>query len=133
MVEPLKDFFSCFFFVSLGFHIFPTFLKSELHTIAIFTFVTMFLKFVLSYTVIGCFTEHKDINTFMISVGLSQISEFTFVLGSRGRRLRIISREVYLLMLSSTIVSLLLTPFVWKMAVSIVFKQGTYTRTFGQL
>ena len=53
----------------------------------------------------------------LISSGLAQISEFCFVLSSRARRLRIISREVYLLILSTTTLSLLLAPIMWRLSI----------------
>ncbi|XP_041641773.1 transmembrane and coiled-coil domain-containing protein 3 isoform X2 [Cheilinus undulatus] len=50
----------------------------------------------------------------VVSAGLAQVSEFSFVLGSRARRAGIISREVYLLVLSVTTLSLLLAPVLWR-------------------
>lgn len=52
----------------------------------------------------------------IVSAGLAQVSEFSFVLGSRARRAGIISREVYLLVLSVTTLSLLLAPALWRAA-----------------
>lgn len=52
----------------------------------------------------------------IVSAGLAQVSEFSFVLGSRARRAGIISREVYLLVLSVTTLSLLLAPVLWRAA-----------------
>ncbi|XP_016119460.1 transmembrane and coiled-coil domain-containing protein 3-like [Sinocyclocheilus grahami] len=52
----------------------------------------------------------------LVSAGLAQVSEFSFVLGSRARRAGIISREVYLLVLSVTTLSLLLAPVLWRAA-----------------
>ncbi|XP_048091448.1 transmembrane and coiled-coil domain-containing protein 3 isoform X2 [Alosa alosa] len=49
----------------------------------------------------------------LVSAGLAQVSEFSFVLGSQARRTGIISREVYLLVLSVTTLSLLLAPVLW--------------------
>ena len=53
----------------------------------------------------------------LVSSGLAQISEFCFVLSSRARRLKIISREVYLLILSTTTLSLLLAPVLWRVSI----------------
>ncbi|KAF7252535.1 Transmembrane and coiled-coil domain-containing protein 3 [Varanus komodoensis] len=53
----------------------------------------------------------------IVSAGLAQVSEFSFVLGSRARRAGIISREVYLLILSVTTLSLLLAPALWRVAI----------------
>ncbi|PNI38132.1 TMCO3 isoform 9, partial [Pan troglodytes] len=54
----------------------------------------------------------------IVSAGLAQVSEFSFVLGSRARRAGVISREVYLLILSVTTLSLLLAPVLWRAAIT---------------
>ena len=44
-------------------------------------------------------------------LGLAQIGEFSFVLASEGQALGMVSRPVYLLILGTTAVTLLITPF----------------------
>ena len=44
--------------------------------------------------VLGMFLGYNQRNTFILSVSLAQISEFSFVVASRARRMNIISREV---------------------------------------
>ncbi|XP_074661807.1 transmembrane and coiled-coil domain-containing protein 3-like [Tubulanus polymorphus] len=50
----------------------------------------------------------------IVSAGLAQVSEYAFVLGSRALKLGLISREVYLLVLGLTTLSLLLAPVLWR-------------------
>jgi monovalent cation:H+ antiporter-2, CPA2 family len=45
-------------------------------------------------------------------LGLAQIGEFSFVLASEGRTLGLVSKQVYLLILGTTAVTLVVTPFV---------------------
>ena len=45
---------------------------------------------------IGLFSGHCNSSTWRVSFSLAQVSEFSFVLASRARQLRIISREVYI-------------------------------------
>jgi CPA2 family monovalent cation:H+ antiporter-2 len=45
-------------------------------------------------------------------LGLAQIGEFSFVLASEGQFLGLVSRRVYLLILGTTAVTLVVTPFV---------------------
>jgi len=47
----------------------------------------------------------------VVGLGLSQIGEFSFVLASEGQALGLVSRQIYLLIVSTTAVTLLLTPF----------------------
>ncbi len=44
--------------------------------------------------ILGAFVGHCRRKTVIISVSLAQVSEFSFVLSSRARRVGIISREV---------------------------------------
>jgi monovalent cation:H+ antiporter-2, CPA2 family len=48
--------------------------------------------------------------------GLAQIGEFAFVLASQGQAVGLISRHVYLLILGITAVTLVLTPFILRLA-----------------
>ncbi|CAB3988952.1 transmembrane and coiled-coil domain-containing 3-like [Paramuricea clavata] len=59
--------------------------------------------------------ETKNVR-FIIAAGLAQVSEFSFVVGSRARRLGLITREIYLIILSVTSLSLFIAPLLWKVA-----------------
>ncbi len=48
-------------------------------------------------------------------LGLAQIGEFSFVLASEGQSLGLVSRQIYLLILGTTAVTLMLTPFVLRL------------------
>ena len=43
---------------------------------------------------LGLFQGYRKSHTWIIATGLAQVSEFSIVLGSRARRLRIVTREV---------------------------------------
>lgn len=43
---------------------------------------------------VGLFQGYRKSHTWIIATGLAQVSEFSIVLGSRARRLRIVTREV---------------------------------------
>ena len=113
-VEPLRDFFSIFFFASIGFHVFPTFM-SEFSLIFVFTFIIVVLKLVIAVAVLGLFLGHCHTATWIVGVGLAHVSDFSFVLASRARRMGIISREVYLVILSVSALSILLSPLLWQL------------------
>lgn len=49
-----------------------------------------------------------------LGLGLSQVSEFAFIVASRAKSMDILSRDLYYAILGTTSISLLLTPFVWK-------------------
>ena len=52
------------------------------------------LQFVLCVAVLGLFIGQCRRSTLVVSVSLAHVSEFSFVLSSRARRMGIISREV---------------------------------------
>ncbi|KAG8452136.1 hypothetical protein GDO86_004070 [Hymenochirus boettgeri] len=115
-IEPIRDFLAIIFFASIGLHVFPTFVVYELTILLFLTLSVVIMKFVLAVVVLSVILPKSNIK-WIVSAGLAQVSEFSFVLGSRARRSGIISREVYLLILSVTTLSLLLAPVLWRAAI----------------
>lgn len=116
-VEPIRDFLAIVFFTSIGLHVFPTFVAYELTVLLVLTLSVVIMKFVLAALVLSLLLpKTSQYIKWIVAAGLAQVSEFSFVLGSRARRAGIISREVYLLILSVTTLSLLLAPVLWRAA-----------------
>ncbi|XP_068435940.1 transmembrane and coiled-coil domain-containing protein 3 isoform X2 [Clinocottus analis] len=114
-IEPIRDFLSIIFFASIGLHVFPTFVLYELTILLVLTLTLVIMKFVMAVLVLSAILPPGSQHIrWIVSAGLAQVSEFSFVLGSRARRAGIISREVYLLVLSVTTLSLLLAPVLWR-------------------
>lgn len=117
-VEPVRDFLVIVFFASIGLHVFPTFVLYELTVLLVLTLSVVVMKFVLAALVLSLLLPKTSQHVkWIVAAGLAQVSEFALVLGSRARRARVISREVYLLILSVTTLSLLLAPLLWRAAV----------------
>uniref|UniRef100_A0A8B9UYB9 Transmembrane and coiled-coil domains 3 n=1 Tax=Anas zonorhyncha TaxID=75864 RepID=A0A8B9UYB9_9AVES len=117
-IEPIRDFLAIIFFASIGLHVFPTFVIYELTVLLFLTLSVVIMKFVLAVLVLSLILpKTSQYIKWIVSAGLAQVSEFSFVLGSRARRAGIISREVYLLILSVTTLSLLLAPALWRAAI----------------
>ncbi|XP_047409792.1 transmembrane and coiled-coil domain-containing protein 3 isoform X3 [Sciurus carolinensis] len=118
-LEPIRDFLAMVFFASIGLHVFPTFVAYELTVLVFLTLSVVVMKFVSAALVLSLILpKSSQYMKWIISAGLAQVSEFSFVLGSRARRAGIISREVYLLILSVTTLSLLLAPVLWRVAIT---------------
>ncbi|PIK54223.1 putative transmembrane and coiled-coil domain-containing protein 3-like [Apostichopus japonicus] len=95
LVGPIRDFLGCIFFTSIGLHIFPTFVAYELTILLRLTISVVLIKFMTVLFVIGRLLPQGNHNIrWVVSAGLAQVSEFSFVLGSRGRRLGLLSREL---------------------------------------
>lgn len=116
LLEPAKDFFSCLFFASIGLHVFPTFLYDQFHLILTLTLAVVIMKFIVASSVLRLLMPQSRNVRLIVAAGLAQVSEFSFVLGSRARRLGLISREIYLIILSVTSLSLFIAPLLWKVA-----------------
>ncbi|XP_078265394.1 transmembrane and coiled-coil domain-containing protein 3 isoform X2 [Rhinoraja longicauda] len=114
-VEPIRDFLTIIFFASVGLHVFPTFVLYELTVLMCLTLAVVVLKFVLAVLVLSLILPRNSrYIRWIVSAGLAQVSEFSFVLSSRARKSGIVSREVYLLILSVTTLSLLMAPALWR-------------------
>ncbi|XP_078265397.1 transmembrane and coiled-coil domain-containing protein 3 isoform X4 [Rhinoraja longicauda] len=98
-----------------GLHVFPTFVLYELTVLMCLTLAVVVLKFVLAVLVLSLILPRNSrYIRWIVSAGLAQVSEFSFVLSSRARKSGIVSREVYLLILSVTTLSLLMAPALWR-------------------
>uniref|UniRef100_A0AAR2KRE1 Cation/H+ exchanger transmembrane domain-containing protein n=1 Tax=Pygocentrus nattereri TaxID=42514 RepID=A0AAR2KRE1_PYGNA len=94
-VEPIRDFLAIIFFASIGLHVFPTFVLYELTILLVLTLSLVIMKFVMAVLVLSAILPLGSRHIrWLVSAGLAQVSEFSFVLGSRARRAGIISREV---------------------------------------
>ncbi|XP_045888438.1 transmembrane and coiled-coil domain-containing protein 3 isoform X2 [Micropterus dolomieu] len=114
-IEPIRDFLAIIFFASIGLHVFPTFVLYELTILLVLTLSLVIMKFGMAVLVLSAILPPGSRHIrWIVSAGLAQVSEFSFVLSSRARRAGIISREVYLLVLSVTTLSLLLAPVLWR-------------------
>ncbi len=114
-VEPIRDIFAALFFVAIGMLIDPFFLWSHLEIILGLVFLVLVGKFLI-VTPIVRFFGYPLKTAILAGLGLAQIGEFSFVLASAGQKLGLVSRPVYLLILGTTAVTLVITPFVLKIA-----------------
>ncbi|CAH1781152.1 unnamed protein product [Owenia fusiformis] len=117
LIQPIKNFLGSIFFASIGLHVFPSFLAYEVTILTTLTMAVVGFKFFTSVFVLGLLLPKSAKHyKWIVAAGLAQVSEFSFVLGSRARQLGLISREIYLLILSVTTLSLILAPVLWRMS-----------------
>jgi len=110
-VEPLRDIFASLFFAAIGMLIDPVFLLQNIELILGLVALVFLGKFLIITPLVKLF--RYPLKTALIAgLGLAQIGEFSFVLASEGQALGLVSRRVYLLILGTTAVTLMLTPFV---------------------
>eukprot|EP01060_Flectonema_neradi_P005853 TRINITY_DN13920_c0_g1_i1.p1 TRINITY_DN13920_c0_g1~~TRINITY_DN13920_c0_g1_i1.p1 ORF type:complete len:647 (+),score=98.17 TRINITY_DN13920_c0_g1_i1:68-2008(+) len=115
VVRPLQDLFVCLFFTSIGFHIYPSFLVKEIVPLVAITLLIVSMKYMIGYTVFHFCCRLPPYQASIISLGLSQLSEFSFVIAAHGKAVGIISNELYFFLLGITSLSLTTTPVLWKL------------------
>ncbi|MFB2892773.1 cation:proton antiporter [Aerosakkonemataceae cyanobacterium BLCC-F50] len=113
-VEPVRDIFATLFFASIGMLIDPIFLWKNLELILGLVALVFLGKFLIVTPLVRLF-RYSWKTAVIAGLGLAQIGEFSFVLASEGQVLGLVSRRVYLLILGTTAVTLVLTPFVMRL------------------
>jgi monovalent cation:H+ antiporter-2, CPA2 family len=110
-VEPIRDVFAALFFAAIGMLIDPRFLWENLDLICGLVSIVFIGKFLIITPLVKLFGY--PLQTALIAgLGLAQIGEFSFVLASEGRSLGLVSQRVYLLLLGTTAMTLVVTPFI---------------------
>lgn len=113
-VEPLRDVFAALFFAAIGMLIDPVFLWNNLELILGLVLLVFVGKFLIITPLVRIF-RYPLKTAIIVGLGLAQIGEFSFVLASEGQALGLVSRRVYLLILGTTAVTLVVTPFVLRL------------------
>jgi monovalent cation:H+ antiporter-2, CPA2 family len=112
-IRPVRDLFSIVFFVFLGFSIDVNYLIVEFPKIILFAILAIVIKIVVGYFSSIRSGIHPK-NAFKISVNLSQISEFAFILSSIYLSEKLISESDYKLIVAVTLLTIILSPFLFK-------------------
>ncbi|HQG64396.1 MAG: cation:proton antiporter [Smithella sp.] len=110
-IVPLRDVFSLLFFTSIGMLLDINFLFNNWQMLVLLVMLVMLGKAVIFAALSRSFGYHNVIPLAM-GLGLSQVGEFSFILGRVGVGTKSISAEFYTLVLTMTIVTMFLTPFI---------------------
>jgi CPA2 family monovalent cation:H+ antiporter-2 len=110
-VVPLRDIFGLLFFVSVGMLFDPGYALAQAGLIGAVVLGTVAGKAVIFGLVARGF-GYRYMAPWVIGLGLSQIGEFSFVLAQTGYKARLITKEVYDLALTATVLSIAAAPMV---------------------
>jgi monovalent cation:H+ antiporter-2, CPA2 family len=113
-VEPLRDIFATLFFAAIGMLIDPQFLWENIELILGLVTLVLIGKSLIVVPLVKLF-GYPIKTALLVGLGIAQIGEFSFVLASEGQSLGLVSRRVYLLILGTTAVTLVVTPFVLRL------------------
>lgn len=114
-IRPLRDVFSSVFFVSLGFLISAQTLFANLLVSLSLALLVILVKILLVFLLILVFNYHSKI-AFLTSFAIFQIGEFSFILAQVGYSSGVLSLQIYQVVISASIITLIITPFLFNNA-----------------
>ncbi|MEW6001876.1 MAG: cation:proton antiporter [Nitrospirota bacterium] len=117
-ILPFKDSFIGLFFVSIGMLMDTGFIFDNYLKIAVAVSLIFGIKLIMG-TFSSLIIENPLRTSIHAGLGLSQIGEFSFVLAVAGRAAGLITEDFYQIFLSSSIITMIITPFILKAAPSL--------------
>ncbi|HNS62416.1 MAG TPA: cation:proton antiporter [Anaerolineales bacterium] len=109
-----RETFSVLFFVSVGMLVNPAFLWENIgHVISLSALVVLGKTIIV--ILMGFFFPRPARTFLVIAVGLSQVGEFSFILGQSGLSLNLLETDQYSLVLAAALISITVNPFMYKL------------------
>jgi CPA2 family monovalent cation:H+ antiporter-2 len=109
-IVPVRDIFSLLFFVSIGMLVDPKFLLANAATIALLVVVVSVGKALIFGGIAYAFGYRGSV-PIAVGLGLFQIGEFAFVIARSGLASNAVSPDLFSMVLSTAVVTMILTPF----------------------
>ena len=113
IVEPFRHIFLGFFFMSLGMLVDLQYLAAEWFSVIATSAAFIVIKAPLVYGCVRLLGSHRK-TAIWATILLAGTGEFGFVLITLARGDGIVSEEIFQLLLSANLLSLMVVPFVWK-------------------
>ena len=110
-IIPLRDIFGLLFFTSVGMLLDPAFLFSHWDTILLLVFLVAAGKGLI-FAALARLFKYGNVVPLAVGLGLFQIGEFSFVLARTGLAAGAITSDMFVLILTSAVISMMLTPFI---------------------
>lgn len=111
---PFQEIFAVVFFVSVGMLVNPATLVSNATEVALLTLLIVVGKS-LTTMMLGVVLPASPRTTLVVAAGLSQIGEFSFIVGQTGVALGLLTQEQYGLVLAGALISIVVNPFLFKL------------------
>jgi monovalent cation:H+ antiporter-2, CPA2 family len=109
-----REAFSVLFFVSVGMLVNPSFLWENIGQVTALTALVVIGK-MLIVILMGAFFPRPARTFLVVAVGLSQIGEFSFILGQGGLSLNLLDLNQYSLILAASLISITANPFMYRL------------------
>jgi CPA2 family monovalent cation:H+ antiporter-2 len=115
MILPIKNFFGAIFFVSVGMMIQVTAMEKYIVPILIISFVVIIGQMFFATT--GILLSGQNLKTALSSgFSLTQIGEFSYIIGGLGLSLGVIESSLYQIIVSASVITIFTTPYIVKLA-----------------
>lgn len=114
-VVPLRDIFGLLFFVSVGMLFNPAFLASNFKQVIVTVLIVVAGKAVIFFILARLF-GYVNSAPLIVAFGMCQIGEFAFVLAKVGLKTNSITEELYSLVLTTAVVTMVFTPLISRLA-----------------
>lgn len=113
-VFPFREAFTVLFFVSIGMLVNPIYLYNNIWHVLILTVLIVIGKSVLTL-MLGLIFPWQGRTAIVVASGLSQIGEFSFILGQSGIALGILDKDQYSLILAGALLSITINPIMFRL------------------
>ncbi len=113
-ILPFRESFAVLFFVSVGMLEDPVFLWQNIWQVVLISLLIIVGKFIITL-LLGTIIRRPALTFLVVAVGLSQIGEFSFILGNEGLRLNLLSQDQYSLLLAGSLISITVNPLMYRL------------------
>jgi CPA2 family monovalent cation:H+ antiporter-2 len=113
-VLPFRDIFAVLFFVSVGMLVNPATVIANLWQVIVLTLVIVFGKATFTL-LLATVLPGSGRTLIVVAAGLSQIGEFTFIVGSTGVALGVLTPDQYGLILAAAVISIVVNPWMFRL------------------
>jgi CPA2 family monovalent cation:H+ antiporter-2 len=112
---PIKNFFGAIFFVSVGMMVQITSLSVYIIPILIISIVVIIGQ--MTFATFGVLLAGQNLKTAIhAGFSLTQIGEFSYIIGTLGMSLKVIPESIYQIIVSASIITIFTTPYIMKLA-----------------
>ncbi len=113
-VLPFQEVFAVLFFVSIGMLVNPDYVFNNISTILALTALIVLGKALVTI-LMGFLLPWPARTTLVLAAALSQIGEFSFILGQEGLALGLLDRDQYSLILTGALLSITVNPLMLRL------------------
>lgn len=113
-VFPFREAFAVLFFVSIGMLVNPIYLLNNVGHVLALTVLIVVGKSIIT-VFLGSIFPWQGRTALVVAAGLSQIGEFSFILGQSGIGLGILTQDQYSLILAGALLSITVNPLMFRL------------------